>query len=906
MAVEVGGLVYEVSMETQGLLTGQKKVDRALKETSGTLDQFDARLTAVMKGVTALGAALAALKVAKLADEMRLLSARVEVAAGSIELGAEALRDLEVISRRSQTSLAANAEVFTRLNQSILAMGGTQRDTLVVTDLLGKAIKVSGANAVEAKSAMLQFGQALGSGKLQGDELRSLMENAPYLMKQLADGVGVPTGALKKLGEEGKLTADVVTNALTKAATKINEDFKKFPQTIESAMQVAEDSAALAALKFDQLSGSSAALTGAVKGVGEVLDELANQFSDASEGAGDLGRNDAVASWAKTSRLALSYLIDAADMVWQTISVLGRNVAYVLTGVGTEIGGIGAQIKAVMNGDFARAKAIGEEMTADADRRRAELDAADAKSLNRAKLAGQQMRDAWEQGSAGGSGALMGPPAPGGKLRPTGGGDDEQGRKMAGRRAAAQAYLQGLVADNRSALEKIDAEEQKALSENQKRMAMDKANADIYAKAKIEIHQKFARVRAALEEKSTREIAQLNIATTIDEMERIEAIKREEFRRSEADQRLGVKTAEEAARARALAEFHAANSYADLAERNARARAEAMLAVTRSQEQRIAQIRDEAIRQAEEGYRRGQHTFEEAEAAKSRAQQAAVEQRKALEQSRTNAQLTTLQYRAGGGDLESQEELIRAQAAVALSAAEEARQGDLEAQQIYADQKVAIEADMNRRIADLRANANMAGLNAMAEGLGAMTSALKSAGAEQSGIYKAMFAAQKAFSIASSVVAITSGIAKAADNPWPLNLAAMGSVFAATAGLVSTIKGTNYGGGRQYGGPVTGGSLYRVNETGRPEMFTAANGSQYMLPTANGSVTPANQVGAGGMPNITVVFNTSTQLQEQSRSWNEQTRTVEIAVAEVAQQIGNNSGPVWSAMRGSTNVQPRI
>lgn len=117
------------------------------------------------------------------------------------------MRALEEMSRRTQTAVADNAAVFSRLNQSLIQMGGTQEDTLRLTELLGKAVKVSGGSAQEASAAMLQFGQALGSGKLAGDELRSLMETAPYLMRQLADGIGVPVGSLKKLGEEGKLTA---------------------------------------------------------------------------------------------------------------------------------------------------------------------------------------------------------------------------------------------------------------------------------------------------------------------------------------------------------------------------------------------------------------------------------------------------------------------------------------------------------------------------------------------------------------------------------------------------------------------------------------------------------------------------------------------------------------------------
>jgi hypothetical protein len=152
----------------------------------------------------------------------------------------------------------------------------------------------------------------------------------------------------------------------------------------------------------------------------------------------------------------------------------------------------------------------------------------------------------------------------------------------------------------------------------------------------------------------------------------------------------------------------------------------------------------------------------------------------------------------------------------------------------------------------MRANANMAALGATSDAFGAMVEVLRKSSGEQSGIFKAMFLAQKAFSIAQSIIAIQTGIANAAALPFPANLAAMASVVAATANILATIKGTNYGGGRRYGGPVSSGSMYRVNESGRPEMFTARNGAQYMMPTANGRVTPA---GGGGGGNRVIVNN---------------------------------------------------
>ncbi len=403
MSEQVGAIHYDVELNTAQMVRGQREVDSAVSRAAGSFN-------AITSAVKLYAAAMALVKVAQFADDLRMLAARIDVAAGSAERGAEAMREINAISIRTQTSVQANAEVFTRLNQSLLQMGGTQRDTLNMTELLGKAIKVSGASAVEAKSAMLQFGQALGSGKLSGDELRSLLENAPYLMRQLADGIGVPIGALKKLGEDGKLTGDVVVNALSKAAAKIDQDFQKLPQTFASAMESASDGAKRANEAIDTLLGTSAAMTGVAKGAGDSFGMLADRLLGVTTEADKLGRNKTVEEWANGTRLALSYLADAADVVWQTISVMGRNVAFVVTGIGTEIGGIGAQAVALARGDLAQARAIGEEMKADAKRRREELDAADAKALNRRPLAGHAGHGSGRLFGAG-RGALPGDPS---------------------------------------------------------------------------------------------------------------------------------------------------------------------------------------------------------------------------------------------------------------------------------------------------------------------------------------------------------------------------------------------------------------------------------------------------------------------------------------------------------------
>ena len=796
MAEKVGGIYYEVDLDTSKMVDGQRRASREL-------DGLSTRLTATSAAVAILAAGLAALKIAKLADEIRLLSARAEVAAGSIEAGAQAMNELIAISRRTQTSLTGNVEVFNRLNQSILQMGGNQRDTLVITELLAKAIKVSGANAVESKAAMLQFGQALGSGKLAGDELRSLLETAPYLMRQLADGIGVPVGALKQLGEEGKLTADVVTNALTKAADRIDADFQKFPQTVESAMTVAQDSAALAAAKFDELSGSSASLTGIIQGTGQVLDELAKQFDAASGEADKLGRNDAVSSWASETRNVLSYVADAADVTWQALSVLGRNVGFVFSTLGSQMGGIAAMVAAAARGEFTQAGAIWDMMKRDDAKRRAELDARDKETLRDRLLAGQRMRQAWaaqattpepdrlDRAARGGRAGTLRPPT-GTPATPKGGASFDSG-----------GYLAGLEAKTLEGIARIDALEQEAL----------RKNGELLKAGKI--------------------------------------------------------TRAEAARAQTLIEENAASDRRDI--------------MLREGEERRQLIEEQGKADAE-----------------ARAKVAADQARG---QGFAQGILTDADPVAKlQAELEAKTALLMQYAAIDQANAS-----------LYAAARVALEAETNAKIAEIvqrnrdqQAAANSATLQNYGSLFGGLADLTKTFAGEQSSAYKAIFAVSKAFAIADAIIKIQQGIAAASALPFPANIPAMASVAAATAGIVSTIKGTTFGGGRQYGGPVSADSLYRVNETGRPEMFQGSNGAQYMLPTSGGRVIPADQVGGAGGQQWQIVVNNNAPGAVASASVDQQSRVVTIAIAEVAAQIRENSGSVWSALRSATNVTGRM
>lgn len=187
------------------------------------------------------------------------------------------------------------------------------------------------------------------------------------------------------------------------------------------------------------------------------------------------------------------------------------------------------------------------------------------------------------------------------------------------------------------------------------------------------------------------------------------------------------------------------------------------------------------------------------------------------------------------------------------------------------------------RLEQIEAAKNQTMLAAGQQTFDALAAATASFAGEQSGLYKVMFAASKAFAIAQSLVAIQQGIAMAAANPWPVNLGAMASVAAATASIVGNI-GSVAMSGRALGGPVQANEMYRVNETGSPEIFNAANGRQYMMPNQRGEVVSNKDASAGtGEPTVIVNIQNNAEgstATATSRTDNRQT-IIDVVVSDI-------------------------
>ena len=177
-------------------------------------------------------ASLAALKGGMDAtDTYTNTGARLSMITSSPEEQTALKGDIFAAARRSRGDYTDMANAVAKMKMLAGDTFGTNQEAVGFTELLNKSLKVSGAGQAEQNSAFLQLTQAMAAGKLQGDEFRSVMENAPMVANAISQYMGVSKGELKELSSDGVITADIIKNAMFQAADDINGKFDSMPRT---------------------------------------------------------------------------------------------------------------------------------------------------------------------------------------------------------------------------------------------------------------------------------------------------------------------------------------------------------------------------------------------------------------------------------------------------------------------------------------------------------------------------------------------------------------------------------------------------------------------------------------------------------------------------------------------------
>lgn len=259
--------------------SGNKAADSASKMESAW-----GGFKSVMAGL-ALGATV--VELVKIADSMSLMEARLKLVTGNAEDFAKAQAQVYAIAQKSNVGLEETAQLYTKLYDPVKRLGGGTKETGMIVEAFAASLRVGGASAQEAASATLQFAQAMGSGKLQGDEFRAIAEASPRFMKAMADGMGVPIEQLKKMGSEGKLTADVVGNALMKSLGQLKSEMAQMPDTVGGAMTRMKNDFKTAINDINKASGTTLGIAGAIEEARKLIPTIKDELVGAFQSVGD-------------------------------------------------------------------------------------------------------------------------------------------------------------------------------------------------------------------------------------------------------------------------------------------------------------------------------------------------------------------------------------------------------------------------------------------------------------------------------------------------------------------------------------------------------------------------------------------------------------------------------------------
>ena len=222
-----------------------KKTDHAtnkILKASGSTDKFNKKLeqTGASAGkasgglgklISAAAALAVTIKGMNIADEFINTSARLSLINDGLQTQLELQDKIFAAANRSKGEYQGMASAISKMGLMAGESFGSNDELIAFTELIQKGFKVGGSSATEQSSAMLQLTQAMGSGKLQGDEFRSIMENAPLIAAAIAKYTGKSKGELKEMSSEGLITSDIIKNAMFGMSDEINAKFATMPMT---------------------------------------------------------------------------------------------------------------------------------------------------------------------------------------------------------------------------------------------------------------------------------------------------------------------------------------------------------------------------------------------------------------------------------------------------------------------------------------------------------------------------------------------------------------------------------------------------------------------------------------------------------------------------------------------------
>ena len=275
--------IEKLDSELGEVNTELQKTESLSQQVSGEIQGLKTGFTALTSALAALGIGTTTMELANTADEFKNLSGRIRIAIGDHGDLEKSMTDVKNVAVATNSDLTATGDLYSRLTKIGQEMKWPQEQALALTETINKAIQVGGGSAASNEAAITQLNQALGSGVLRGDEFNSMVEQSPRLTQAMADGLGVTTGKLRELANEGKLTTEVVTAAILSQSQKINTEFALFPATIGASITNLKTAWTTYIGEADAAAGISTKAAESIKFVAENLDSIISTLTLAAQ-----------------------------------------------------------------------------------------------------------------------------------------------------------------------------------------------------------------------------------------------------------------------------------------------------------------------------------------------------------------------------------------------------------------------------------------------------------------------------------------------------------------------------------------------------------------------------------------------------------------------------------------------
>lgn len=281
-----------------------RQFEKAMAQATGGADRaakrIETRFKTMERNLSTVGAGLGRIfavaitaqsirRVVEYADEWTVAGNKIAAASQIAGRAGRSLSEINKIARSTRSGFTETADLYAKLLRATASVAENEEEVARATELVNKAFKAGGAATSEQAAGILQLSQALASGILQGDELRSIRENAPLVAAAIAKEFGTTIGGLKELGAEGKLQVDRVFKAILAGAPEIEAAFARTTGTIGDAFTDFRNRLTESAGRINEEFNATENITALIYGLGDALEAVTDFAIAMHQPLADLG-----------------------------------------------------------------------------------------------------------------------------------------------------------------------------------------------------------------------------------------------------------------------------------------------------------------------------------------------------------------------------------------------------------------------------------------------------------------------------------------------------------------------------------------------------------------------------------------------------------------------------------------